>query len=84
MALTVTEQVAVKPPSSVVTVIVAVPDATAVTLPVLSTVAIDESLEVQLTFLFDALDGVTVAVSTVTSPSVSSTEVLSKVTPVTG
>jgi hypothetical protein len=42
--LTVTVHVAVKPPSSVVTVMTAEPDATAVTSPVLSTVATLSSL----------------------------------------
>ena len=58
-------------PSSVVTVIVAVPALTAVTFP-LSTVATALSLEDHVTFLLVALDGLTVAVRVVCSPSVNS------------
>ena len=60
---TVTEQVAFLLPSSVVTVIVAVPAFFAVTTPELETVATVVLFEVQVTFLFVALDGDTVAVS---------------------
>ena len=77
--MTVTEQVAVLLPSSVFTVMVAVPALTAVTLPS-DTVATVLSLELQITFLLVALEGLTVAVRVVTSPSVRVTEVLSKVT----
>lgn len=69
-ALTVTVQLAVFVPSSVVTVIVAVPALTAVTLPVLLTVATDVFDDLQLTFLFVAVDGATVAVSVSDVPSV--------------
>ncbi len=55
--------VAVKLPLTVVTVIVAVPVATPVTRPVELTVATAVLLEVQVTFLLDAFDGDTVAVS---------------------
>ncbi len=53
---------AVLPPSTEVTVIVAFPAATAVTLPFASTVATASSLDVQVTFLFVAFPGDTVAV----------------------
>ena len=59
---TVTEQVAFFPPSLVVTVIVAVPAALAVTDPDVDTVATDVLLEDQVTDLSVALEGVTVAV----------------------
>ena len=61
---TVMSQVAVKfEPSVVVAVIVAVPLATAVTRPVLLTVATAVLLLVQVTFLFVAISGVIVALS---------------------
>lgn len=83
--MTVTEQVAVKLPSSVVTVMVAVPAATAVTLPVLSTVATLVSLEDQVTFLLVALAGFTVATRVAVAPPTVRVSVLwSRVTPVTG
>ena len=81
--VTVTSQVAVLPPSSVVTVIVAVPSATPVTLPELSTVAIDGALLSQVIFLLPALSGSTVADSFIVPPMFTSIESLSKVTPVT-
>ena len=70
-------------PSSVVTIIVAVPSETAVTRPLDDTVAIDVELDFQLTFLFVAFEGITVAVSWLVSPSVNVMEVLSNETPVT-
>ena len=66
---TVTVQFAVKPPSSVATVMVAVPALTAVTVP-FYTVATLVLLLVHVTFWFVALDGCTVAVSWTVSPSV--------------
>ena len=60
---TFTTQVAVLPPSCVLTVIVAVPSYTAVIVPLLSTVATFVSLEVQVTSLFVAFSGNTVAVN---------------------
>ena len=55
-------------PSSLVAVIVAFPSLTlAVTLPLLSTVAILVSLDFQVTFLFVALFGVIVAVRALVS-----------------
>jgi hypothetical protein len=53
----------------VVTVIVAVPMATAVTKPLVLTVAFAVSLEDQVTFLFVALAGATVAVSCCVLPT---------------
>ena len=55
--------VSVKLPSSVVAVIVAVPIVSAVTTPSSSTVATAVSEELQVTFLFVASAGATVAVS---------------------
>ena len=78
-AFTVTWQVAVLPPSSVVTVIVAVPALRAVTCPLL-TVATDSSELFQLTFLFVALAGYTVAVKVSLSPSFRVMLVLSRLT----
>ena len=80
---TVTLQVAVLLPSSVVTVIVAVPSETAVTKPLEETVATEGELVVQLTLLFVASDGRTVAVSWLDSPSVNVKVDLSSQTPVT-
>lgn len=62
-ALTVTEQLAFFEPSFVVTVIVAVPALTAVTTPEEETVATEVLLEDQVTDLFEALEGETVAVN---------------------
>ena len=62
-ALTVMALVAVLPPSCVVTVMVALPAATPVTRPVLLTVATDVLFELQVTVLFVASEGKTVAVS---------------------
>ena len=82
-AFTVTLQVADFPPSFVVTVMVASPAFTAVTLPFLSTVATAVELLDQVTLLSVALEGATVAVSAVVSPSVMSIVCRSRVTPVT-
>ena len=60
--LTVTSQVAVFPPSSVVAVMVAVPTFTAVTLPCSSTVATFSLSDVQVTFLLVVFGGLIVAV----------------------
>ena len=65
---TVTAQVAVFPPSTVVTVIVAVPTPTAVTSPEELTVATDVSLEDQVTLLLVAVVGFIVAASCVVPP----------------
>ena len=70
LEVTVTEHVAVLEPSVVVTVIVADPAFTAVTLPELSTVAVAASEDFQLTDLLVALSGATVAVSVSDPPSV--------------
>ena len=59
---TVTSQAAVFSPSSVVTVMVAFPFATALTFPFPSTVATFSSLVSNITFLFVAFSGATVAV----------------------
>ena len=61
-AVTVTVHVAVLPPSFVLTVIVAVPAALAVTTPEEDTVATDVLLEVQVTDLSVAFEGLIVAV----------------------
>ena len=55
-------------PSAVLTVIVAVPLAFGVTLPFESTVATFVLLDDHVTFLFDAVDGDTVAVNVLVSP----------------
>ena len=61
LSLTVTLHVAVLPPSSVVTVMVASPAFTPMTLP-LATVATASLLDFQVTFLLEASLGATVAV----------------------
>ena len=81
LAATVTLQVAVFP-LLVVAVMTALPAATATTLPSLSTVATLSALELQVTVLFVALEGVTVAVRVADSPTVRSREVGETVTPV--
>jgi hypothetical protein len=63
---------------------VAEPDATAVTSPLVLTVAIALLLVDQLTVLLVALVGATVAVSWVVPPTVKDAVVAFKVTPVTG
>jgi hypothetical protein len=82
-AATVTAQVAFLFPSDVVTVIVAVPADTAVTVPS-STVATLELLVVQLTVLFVALLGLTVSVRVSDPPAVKERLVLLRLTLVTG
>jgi len=69
-AFTVTEQVAVLPPSAVLAVIVAVPAFLAVTSPSEDTVATEVLFDDHVTSLLDALEGLTVAVNHVVSPSV--------------
>ena len=71
-SFTVTVQVAVFCPSSVVTVISVVPSAIAVTTPLSSTVAIFEFSVLQLTFLFVALSGFIVATNVNSSPTFNS------------
>ena len=66
--VTVTVQAAVFPPSAVLTVIVAVPSPFAVIFPLLSTVATLVLLDDQLTDLFVAFDGETVAVRVAVLP----------------
>ena len=83
LEVTVTEQVAVLEPSTVVTVIVAEPAFTAVTLPLLSTEAVEASEDFQLTVLLVALEGATVAVRVSEPPSTRLRLVLLRVTPVT-
>ena len=68
LSVTVTEQVALFPPSSVVTVMVVDPALTAVTFPSM-TVATPASALLHLMFLFVALSGLTVAVSKALFPS---------------
>ena len=78
-----TAQVAVKAPSSVFTVIVAVPSATAVTTP-LSTVAILSSELVHETVVTVAFSGATVAVNVPVVPVFKANVVGETVTAVTG
>ena len=80
-AVTVTVQVADLP--SAVAVMVALPAPTAVTLPVLSTVATASSLLLQFTVLLVASAGCTVAVRGAVSPVNRESEVGARVTPVT-
>ena len=82
-AVTVTVQVAVLPPSLVLTVIVAVPAAFAVTTPEEETVATDALLEDQVTDLSVAFEGVIVADKVCVSPTVMDMDVLLRLTPVT-
>ena len=82
-ALTVTVQVAFLPPSLVVTVIVVEPAAFAVTTPEDVTVATDVLLEDQVTALFVALEGVTVATKVSDEPSYNDMLVLFNEIPVT-
>ena len=81
--ITVTVQVAVKLPSAVVTVIVAVPTDTAVTFPCASTVAIAGLLLDHVTFWLVALAGAMVAIRVSLSPMGNVVDVLFSVTPVT-
>jgi hypothetical protein len=83
LAATVTEHVAVLEPSEVVTVIVAEPALTAVTLPLASTVATPASEDFQLTDLLVALLGDTVAVRDSEPPSLRLTLDLLSETPAT-
>jgi hypothetical protein len=86
ITVTVTVQGTVKPPSTVVTVINAVPEDTAVTVPfnpLADTVAIEGALLLHDTLLLVALDGVMVAVKVSELPIVIVVDDLFKVTPVT-
>ena len=69
LLITFTSQVSVYPPSCVATRIVAVPSAFAVTFPSVSTVATFVSREVQVTSLFVASSGNTVAVKVSVPPT---------------
>ena len=80
---TVISQLAVNPPSLVVTVIVAFPSAIAVIFPFLSTLATFSSLLVQDTSLLVAFSGKVLAINLSSSSTFNSTEVLSNETPVT-
>ena len=78
-ALTVTEHVAIFPPSSDFTVIVALPGLIAVTTPSF-TDATDELLDDHITFWFSAFEGDTVAIRVCVSPSTSVIDVEFSVT----
>jgi hypothetical protein len=78
-ALTVTEHVAIFPPSSDFTVIVALPGLIAVTTPSF-TDATDELLDDHSTFWFSAFEGDTVAIRVCVSPSTSVIDVEFSVT----
>jgi hypothetical protein len=82
VGLTLTAQVAVLPPLSVVTVMVALPAATALTTPFV-TVAIEGALLLHVTLVFFAVDGVTVAVKTASPPTIRLRVGVSSFTPVT-
>jgi hypothetical protein len=73
--VTVIADVAVLFPSWVVTVIVALPVATPVTTPLEFTVATAVLFELQVTVLFEAFAGATVAVSCVVEPAATETDV---------
>lgn len=80
--VTVTMQASVKPPSSVLAVIVAVPSATAVTMP--SSIVATPSFELlHTTVVTVALEGTTAAVNVPVVPSFNSNAVGLTVTPVT-
>ena len=79
-AFTVTLQVAVLPPSLVVTVMVASPSAFALTLPLSSTVATASLSDAQLTLLSVASSGFTVAVRVASSPTIRVSSLLSRLT----
>jgi hypothetical protein len=83
MGVTETAQVAILPPSVVVTVMVADPGVTAATMPFDDTVATAELLLLQLTALFVAFSGVMVEMRVSTAPTTRLTEVLFNDTPVT-
>lgn len=83
IGFTVTEQVAVFFPSSVVAVMTAVPTFTADTFPFESTVATLELELDQVTFLLVAFEGVTVAVNLSVPPINRDSDVLFNDTPVT-
>ena len=84
LAVTVNVHLAVLLPSAnVSTVMSALPGATAVTNPSLSTVAIESSLLVNFTALYGALLGATVAFNVAVAPSCNDKVDLSNVTPVT-
>jgi hypothetical protein len=84
VVLTVIADVAVNPPLTVVTVIVALPAATPDTTPAELTVATAVLLELHVTLLLVALVGTTVAVNVVVEPTFTLTDVGATVTPVTG
>ena len=81
VASTVTSHVAVWLPSSVVTLIVAVPADTAVTVP-FSTLATFVLFELHVTFWFVASEGTTVAVKVAVAPLTKGNSVWESVTPV--
>ena len=81
--VTVMILVSVLLPSTVVTVIVAVPGATAVTTPPSDTVATASLLVLHVMFWFVALEGVIVAMRVSVAPGSILTDVRSKDTPVT-
>ena len=83
LEITVIKALAVYPPSVALAVIVAEPIDTAVTSPVLLTVAADELL-FHVIALFVALEGVMVAVSCLVAPTVKLTDEVSSEIPVTG
>ena len=82
--LTVTTQLAVRAPLSLVAVIVAVPTETAVTLPVGSTLATSGLFEVHVTPLKVALPGLSVAERMEVAPILSGSEYVFRVIDFTG
>ena len=84
MLLTVMVEVEVKPPDTVVAVMVTVPAVTPVTSPVAFTVATAVLLELQFTFWFVAFEGVMVFDSWLVAPAFKVTVEGETETPVTG
>jgi hypothetical protein len=82
-AVTVTAQFALKPPSTVVTVMFALPADTALTVPPVETVATAVLLLIHDTLLFVASEGATVAINVSLPPAVIEVDGF-KDTPVTG
>jgi len=84
IGVTVTDELAVLPPSAVVAVMLTLPGTTPLTTPVVLTLATAESLEDHDTVFVVAFAGVTLAVNAVVTPTGILTEAGVRATPVTG
>jgi hypothetical protein len=82
--VTVTTQLAVFPPSAVVTVIVVVPPERADTIPLEETEATPETLDCHVTARLLAFDGVNATTNCSVPPAANDSVVLFRLTPVTG